>query len=159
MMRKLMRLGVVPIFAALVAMLGAGAAMASTAAPSLPAHASQTMVIPQTATDCNPNPIQAANECTTVVGTGTYVDSISGQLFSNDLEELTALHIEIYGPNGTIHNCAAFNLAAGGVSEPCLWVNPAPHVHVTAGDYCTKAWQRIGSTYHVISTECVDVHV
>jgi hypothetical protein len=114
------------------------------------------------ATNCNPNPLQEANECTSVKGTGLYVDSIGGQLFSNTYAEIDHVHIEIYGPHGHIHNCGEFNLAPLGVSEPCVWVNPHPHIHVTAGDYCSRAWERIGSgeraKYFVLSAECVGVH-
>lgn len=140
------------------AVLAAISVLPASAAVASPGHASHAMAVPLTATECNPNPIQSANECTTVVGTGLYVDHISGTLFSNSLEDLTKIHIQIYGPHGTLHNCAQFTLPALGVSDPCLWLNPTPSVHVTAGNYCSRAWQKIGSAFYVVSTECVDVH-
>jgi hypothetical protein len=149
--------------AVLAAILPASAAMASTAAPAQ-GHASHTIVgpaipaIPYTYTACNPNPLELANECTTVVGTGLYVDSISGVTFSNVYYDLTKVHIQIYGPHGTIHNCSAFTLHGLGKGPVCLWVNPHPATHVTAGDYCSKAWQQVGSGYVGLSAECVNVH-
>lgn len=111
------------------------------------------------ATDCNPNPLTTVDECTSVKGTGLYVDSIGGQTFSNVPYNVDAVHIEIYGPHGHIKNCPAFNLGPFGASPVCLWVNPTPHVHVTAGDYCSRAWEYLGGTnYADLSNECVNVH-
>jgi hypothetical protein len=124
------------------------------------------LLVPATAsatdTECNPNPFQSANECTKVVGTGLYVDSIGGQLFSNTYDFLRDVHIEIYGPGKHgprfLHNCASFTLDPLGVSDVCLWVNPEPHVRVRAGDYCSQAWQWLHQQWIVVSTECVGVH-
>ena len=149
------RVGAVVGAAALATALAlpASAAMASTASPR-PAVASGAGIIPNTATECNPNPLTVVDECTTVVGTGTYVDSISGQTFSNSFGDLDNIHIEIYGPGGKIKRCANFDLGPLGVSDSCLWVNPHPHVHVTAGNYCSRA---INSSGSYLSSECVDV--
>jgi hypothetical protein len=118
------------------------------------------VAIPRTATNCNPNPLQSANECTTVVGTGTYVDSISGVTFSNVPYNITRVHIQIYRASDghTFKNCSEFTLPGFGKGPVCLWVNPTPHVHVPAGDYCSKAWEFTGSGYVELSAECVNVH-
>ncbi len=137
--------------------LPASAATAGTTASPRPAGASST-VIPYSATECNPNPLTTVDECTSVKGTGLYVDSIGGQTFSNVPYYVDNVHIEIYGPHGHIHNCSQFNLGPFGASPVCLWVNPTPHVHVTAGDYCSRAWEHVGSGYVDLSNECVNVH-
>lgn len=141
------------VLAAAVA-LPASAAVAGTTASPRSVAASAASVRPDTATECNPNPLTVVDECTTVVGTGTYVDSISGQTFSNVITDLDNIHIEIYGPGGKIKRCNNFNLGAYGVSPSCLWVNPHPHVHVTTGNYCSRA---INSSGSYLSSECVDV--
>lgn len=163
--------------AAVVAFAVPGTAMASTVSTTSPAqsgpavHAERVAVtraavsreapgvIPLTGSSCNPDILEAASECTTVTGSGLYIDSISGVTFSNVVYTLDDLHIEIYGPQGHIFNCAQFNLGGGGKSEPCLWVNPdGGSLKEPAGDYCSRVWQYNGSGYTVLSAECVNVH-
>jgi hypothetical protein len=135
-------------------------ASAATAGTARPAHSTEirSTIRPASATDCNPNPLTVVDECTGVTGTGLYVQDIFGQTFSNSFGDVDHVHIEIYGPHGHIKNCAEFNLGPLGVSPPCLWQNPTPHVHVTAGNYCSRAWQHVGSGYVDLSNECVNVH-
>jgi hypothetical protein len=140
----------------LVAAVPAHAATPSATVFSAPTHSAT--VIPRTGSGCNPNLLEAASECTTVVGGGLYITSISGVTFSNVLYEITRVHIQVYGPRGTIHNCGTFNLPALGEGPVCQWVNPTPHARMPAGNYCTKAWTQSGSAYVGLSAECVDVH-
>lgn len=108
------------------------------------------------ASHCNPNPLQDANECTTVIGSGLYVDSISGVTFNNLVVDIPNLRIRVYGPgNKTFTSCGKFTLKGPFLKGPvCLWKNPKPHVKMPAGDYCTQVAQRS----RILSTECVGVH-
>jgi hypothetical protein len=142
---------------ATIFMLPVSAASASTVRPMLAASVSPTAVRPLSASECNPNPLLAGSECTVVTGTGTYVDTIGGQFFSQTTVELYKLHIQIYGPGGTIKNCDTFNLEPLGVSDVCLWTNPHPHVHVTQGNYCSRTWELLNGKSFVVSAECIDV--
>src|SRR2546429_1124839 len=89
------------------------------------------------ASHCNPNPLQDANECTTVSGSGLYVADISGVTFNNLVVDIPNLHIRIYGPkNKTLKSCGKFTLHGPfGKGPVCLWQNPKPHVKMPAGDY------------------------
>jgi hypothetical protein len=142
---------------ATIFMLPVSAASAGTAKPALATSISPEALMPRSATECNPNPIQAGSQCTSVKGTGTYVDSIGAQFHSRDYGDLDHLHQEIYGPGGLIENCKPFDLSPLGVSDVCLWVNPHPHVHVTQGNYCSRTWQVINKKDFIVSSECVDV--
>ncbi|QAU24023.1 hypothetical protein EO087_08475 [Dyella sp. M7H15-1] len=115
-------------------------------------------VIPRSASDCNPNPLYAIQQCTQVIGAGLEINSISGTGINWDDYELTELHIEIYGPNGTIANCDQFNLPAYATSPTCTWNNPDPKKQMTAGDYCSRTWMYDGSGYIDMDSECIDVH-
>jgi hypothetical protein len=71
------------------------------------------------------------------------------------------MHVEIYGPNGLIKNCATFTLGSGlGTHGPtCTWTNPSPNANEPAGDYCSVAWQYLGgNNYAEGAPECIGVH-
>lgn len=160
------------VVAAIAAFAVPGTAMASTTSSSHIQHANRVDItrldvssgairaVPDTGSACNPDILEVVSECTVVTGTGLYVDSIGGQTFSNVVYTLDDLHIEIYGPKGHIANCPQFNLPGGGVSEPCVWVNPHGNsIKEPAGDYCSRVWQYDGDGhYSVLSAECIDVH-
>jgi hypothetical protein len=121
-------------------------------------QASLSQAIPESATDCNPNPLAAVSECTTVLGSGLKISQITGIAISNVDYTITQVHIEIYGPNGVIHNCPNINLPAFDTAG-CTWLNPHPNTNMTGGDYCSTAWEHIaGGNYARLSTECIDVH-
>lgn len=113
---------------------------------------------PASATDCNPNPLTVATECTTVLGSGLKISQITGITINNTSGDVTDVHIQIYGPNGTIQNCPAQTLPADSTIG-CTWKNPNPNATNTAGDYCSKAWEYLGGGYYAaLSVECIDVH-
>jgi hypothetical protein len=90
---------------------------------------------------------------------GLEVNSISGKALSNVSYNITEVHIEIYGPHGHIHNCGEFTLNAFRTGPTCIWNNPNPETNVTAGDYCSRAWQKVTSGYYIdLSNECIGVH-
>ena len=139
---------------------------------ALPAHAAttapgtstavrsgdQVQIIPRSGTDCNPNPLAAVSECTTVLGSGLKISQITGIAISNVDYNITEVHIQIYGPKGTIHNCPNITLQAFSTAG-CTWPNPNPNATMAAGDYCSTAWEHIaGGNYARLSTECINVH-
>jgi hypothetical protein len=154
---------------ALLATMVALPASAATAAPRTGATAGAAAVsadraillsraIPASATDCNPTPLAAVSECTTVLGSGLKISQITGIAISNVDYTITQVHIEIYGPNGLIHNCPNINIGAYDTAG-CTWKNPTPNTNRTGGDYCSEAWEHItGSYYAKLSTECINVH-
>jgi hypothetical protein len=156
------RLGAVAGTAMLAIMvaLPASAATAAPAAKAAKAGTERTVspARPDSATDCNPNPLYAVSECTTVLGAGLKISQITGIAISNVDYDITQVHIEIYGPHGAIHNCPNITLGAYSTAG-CTWKNPSPNATMTAGDYCSEAWEHIaGSYYAKLSTECIDVH-
>ena len=150
--------------AALIATILALPANAATAATGTSTtarsadQASLSQVIPKSATNCNPNPLAAVSECTTVLGKGLKISQITGIAISNVDFTITQVHIEIYGPHGLIHNCPNINLQAFSTAG-CTWLNPHPNTNMTGGDYCSTAWEHIaGNHYAKLSTECINVH-
>ena len=147
--------------AALIATILALPANAATTATGIntPARSgNQVQFIPDSATDCNPNPLTAVSECTTVLGGGLKISQITGIAISNVDYTITEVHIEIYGPKGLIHNCPNINLQAFSTAG-CTWPNPHPSTNMPGGDYCSTAWEHIAGGYYArLSTECVNVH-
>jgi hypothetical protein len=136
--------------------LPAGVASAATSGP-----AQVGGITPDSASNCNPAGIELGtwSECTQVIGEGLEINSISGKLINWSPINLTEVHIEIYGPKGTIKNCAQFNLAGGATSPTCTWKNPNSTAQMPAGDYCSRAWEYSGNgSYADLSNECIDVH-
>jgi hypothetical protein len=126
--------------------LSGGVAKASVSAPS---------VIPFSASGCER--FLFDTECTSVVGSGLKITSISGYFDAADLP-YNGLHIEIFGPKGLIKNCPQYNQTTE-IGPTCSWTNPSPNTNEPAGNYCTEAWQNQGSNgYSGISTLCIDVH-
>ena len=138
---------------AIAVVVPASAATASTAASSHSAVASAS-VSPDNSSECNPNPVAAVTECTTVTGSTNFIDTLSGFAFNNLPETLDSIHIELYGPGGEIKRCDPENIPGGGKSDVCLWSNPNPHIAVTSGNYCSRA---IDSSGDYLSNECIDV--
>jgi len=118
----------------------------------------RTAVAPDSASNCNPNPLYVIQQCTQVIGSGLEINAISGTGINWGDTALTELHIQIYGPNGSIQNCTQFNLAAYATSPTCTWKNPNPTKKMTAGDYCSRTWMYDGSGYINMDSECIDVH-
>jgi hypothetical protein len=111
-----------------------------------------------TGTGCNPDPFSQVQECTTVVGSGLRISSISGWTVNNTSSTFDNLHIEIYGPQGHLGNCNVFSLGNLATGPTCVWRNPSPLVDRVGGDYCSRVWQLFNGRYTVGSSECVNVH-
>jgi hypothetical protein len=78
-------------------------------------------------------------QCTTVVGTGSHISSLSGYAVNYaDPTSLPPVHIELYGPNGLIKNCAQVTLGYGGRTPTCKWT--APVGPIATGEYCSETW-------------------
>jgi hypothetical protein len=150
--------------AALLVSIFALPASAAMAAPRTSAQvhqehrASAIKVSPESASNCNPTPLKTVTECTTVLGGGLKITQITGIAINNTGSNITDVHIQIYGPHGTIQNCPAQTLL-GDDTIGCTWKNPSPNANETAGDYCSTAWEFIGAGYYVrLSSECIGVH-
>lgn len=153
------RLAAVAGAAAPVAMVALPAS-AATAAPSAGTASRSVSHIarPDSGSDCNPTPLAAVSECTTVLGAGLKISQITGIAISNVDYDITQVHIEIYGPHGAIHNCPNITLGAYSTAG-CTWKNPSPNATMTAGDYCSESWEHISGNYYAkLSAECIDVH-
>jgi hypothetical protein len=141
--------------------LPASASTTRTSPPALAGHYASTSSVPNSASNCNPNPLLSASECTTVIGHGLKVKSVSGYAVSNLLfTTLNHLHIEIYGPRGKkVKNCGEFNLSPLAKGPVCTWHNPHPNKNVRKGNWCSRVWQRVGKgKYDILSNECIPVH-
>ncbi len=146
--------------------LPGGAASAATGAhvhfgsPVSSVSVSQSDVVPFSASGCGPNeyPELQVQQCTQVIGGGLKVDSVSGRAINVTDFALNELHIEIYGPDGTILKCPQFNLPAYRTSPQCNWNNPVPNYDVAAGNYCSRTWAYTGSGYRNMGSFCIDVH-
>jgi hypothetical protein len=136
--------------------LPASAASAQASAPALSGHHASASVIPKTgsATNCNPNPLLPVSECTTVIGSGLKIKSLSGYAVNNLGIPINDVHIELYGPRGKIKRCGDFNLAPFGVGPVCTWHNPHPNKKVRKGNYCSRAIEITSD----LSNECIPVH-
>lgn len=78
-------------------------------------------------------------QCTTVIGTGSHITSLSGYAVNgSEPTSLPPVHIELYGPNGLIKNCAQVTLGAGGRTPTCSWT--APTGPIAVGEYCSEMW-------------------
>lgn len=147
--------------AALIATILALPANAATTATGISTTArsgDQVQLIPESGTDCNPNPVATVSECTTVLGSGLKISQITGIAISNVSNNIPQVHIQIYGPKGTIHNCPNITLQAFSTAG-CTWPNPKPNATMPGGDYCSTAWEHIAGDYYArLSTECINVH-
>jgi len=94
-----------------------------------------------------------------VIGTGLKITSISGFTVNDVNVAEKNMHVQIYGPNGTIKNCGTFTLPAGSTGPTCTWTNPSPNTNETAGNYCSVTWQlESDGTYQDSGAECIGVH-
>ena len=108
---------------------------------------------------CNNYPTGAWANCTTVTGSGLKITSISGFTVNDGTATEKNMHVQIYGPNGTIKNCGTFTLPLGGFGPTCTWTNPSPNVSEPAGSYCSVTWQlESDGTYRDSGAECIGVH-
>jgi hypothetical protein len=108
---------------------------------------------------CNNYPSGAWANCTTVIGTGLKITSISGFTVNDVNVTEKNMHVQIYGPNGTIKNCGTFSVAGGAFGPTCTWTNPSPNTNEPAGDYCSVTWQlESNGTYQDSGAECIGVH-
>ena len=108
---------------------------------------------------CNNYPSGAWANCTTVKGSGLRITSISGYTVNDGTATEKNMHVQIYGPNGTIKNCGTFTLPLGGFGPTCTWTNPSPNATEPAGNYCSVTWQRESDgTYRDSGAECIGVH-
>jgi hypothetical protein len=131
----------------------------ATATHSLASASTHATVTPQTATGCNPDTLYPVQQCTQLIGDGLIINSITGIAINWSDYSISEVHIEIYGPKGTIKNCAQFNLAAYATAPICTWKNPNQNANMPPGDYCSRTWAYNGSGYTEIGVECVGVGV
>ena len=107
---------------------------------------------------CNNYPTGAWANCTTVIGSGLKITSISGFTVNDSGLTEKNMHVQIYGPNGTIKNCGTFTLNSPN-GPTCTWTNPSPNTNETAGSYCSVTWQlESDGTYRDSGAECIGVH-
>jgi len=140
-------------------MLVTGAVIVAALSFSLPKAASASTTIPASAATCNPDPFPDVHECTSVVGSGLKIKTVTGWVRLDVTDPgIANVHIEIYGPRGHIANCRSFFLTRGTSSPKCTWKNPHPGANMPAGDYCSRSWQKDGSAYYILSVECIGVH-
>lgn len=136
-----------------------GRALAATMPAS---HAQQPVKAPRPYSAgpyCNNYPSGAWANCTTVIGSGLKITSISGYTVNDGTATEKNMHVQIYGPNGTIKNCGTFTLPLGGFGPTCTWTNPSPNATEPAGSYCSVTWQRESDgTYRDSGAECIGVH-
>jgi hypothetical protein len=146
------------VAAAVVLSLGLALPGRALAAPA--SQATPRTVVPFSAGPyCNNYPLGAWANCTTVNGTGLKITSISGFTVNDSSSTLKNLHVQIYGPNGTIKNCGTFSLAGGALGPTCTWTNPSPNTSEPAGNYCSVTWQlESNGTYRDSGAECIGVH-
>lgn len=136
------------MFGASIALLAAGL----IAAPAASAH------IQPSYTACSNAFLYDLYLCNDVQGSGLHITSMTASVSSQSDREYDALHIQLYGPAGTIKNCAVFNLdySDAYTSPVCGWY---PNKNERAGDYCARVWQdNGGGNYTSLLTECVGVH-
>ena len=149
--------------------LAIGSALAAVTAFALPASASPNpgsspqsirpqSIRPQSGADCNSNPLNAVYQCTAVVGAGLEINSITGSATNNMPYAINDVHIQIYGPQGSIYNCSTFSMGIYGKGPSCVWKNPNPSKQWPAGDYCSRTWQYDGDSYYeALATQCINV--
>lgn len=86
---------------------------------------------------------------------GTHIYSLSGwaeNLPESINQSFPDAHIELYGPNGLIKNCASVAQWASGEWLPtCTW---SPNDTRAAGNYCSRSWSYIGTTWYDVGNEC-----
>jgi hypothetical protein len=95
--------------------------------------------------------------CTDVNGGGLHIDSMSGQFFNHYIDAgANNIHIQLFGPRGTIKNCPAVNVGPRSSGPKCWW---SPNSNEPGGNYCATAWQALGgSNYDRLATACINVH-
>lgn len=143
-----------------VAFVLAGLALPAGAASAATGLSASQSAVPFSASGCAPDeyPEVLVQQCTQVIGGGLKVDAISGKSINSTDVALNELHVEIYGPDGTIKNCPQFNLPAYRTGPQCNWNNPVPQYDMTPGNYCSRTWQYNGRDYVVLGIFCIDVH-
>ena len=121
--------------------------------PAMAAYISSTAVsarsaAPNTASTCPRGGTYGV--CTTVEGSGLYIDSQDGQVTFNSGATQLCGNLENYGPSYTSES----PYACYSVGQTAFW-NTTVNATVTAGYYCTE-WLGGGTTDDGLS--CVDVH-
>lgn len=107
---------------------------------------------------CNNYPTGDWANCTTVIGSGLKITSISGFTVDDGGIQEKNMHVEIYGPKGVIKNCGTFTLNYPN-GPTCTWTNPSPNTNEPAGSYCSVTWQlESNGTYQDSGAECIGVH-
>jgi hypothetical protein len=135
-----------------------GRALAATATVS---HADPAALVrPDSAGPyCNNYPLGGWANCTTVIGSGLKITSISGFAVDDAGVQLKNMHVQIYGPKGTLKNCGTFTLNYPTNGPTCTWTNPSPNTNEPAGSYCSVTWQlESDGTYQDSGAECIGVH-
>jgi hypothetical protein len=135
-----------------------GRALAATT-PVSHAHLAHPVIPFSAGPYCNNYPAGAWANCTTVIGSGLKITSISGFMVNDVNVTEKNMHVEIYGPNGLIKNCGTFSVAGGSLGPTCTWTNPSPNANEPAGSYCSVSWQlESNGTYQDSGAECIGVH-
>lgn len=101
------------------------------------------------------NPYYAV--CTDVNGAGLHINSLSGQFFNHYVDTgVKGVHIQLYGPMGTIKNCPEVNVGRQSHGPKCIW---SPNRNEPAGNYCSRAWERLSATnFRQLALVCITVH-
>lgn len=139
-------------------MIAAGAVLsgAMLAASGLPANAAAAAAAAAvTQRNCGINIVNLVDQCTSLTSSGKHIDSLSG--WAENLPEDFPLsypdvHIELYGPKGLIKNCPSIsNWSPGQTTLTCTW---SPNDTRAAGNYCSRVWSYIGTTWKDLANEC-----
>lgn len=96
--------------------------------------------------------------CINITGTGLHIDTAKAWLRNNTSNHTYQnVHVDLYYKSGSyvIKSCASFTLYPNSNSPNCVW---APNANEPSGYYCTRAWQKVGTTYTLAGDECVSVH-
>jgi hypothetical protein len=143
----------------LTAALGvSGLAITPASASSVPrpvVTAASASAATVTQHNCGLNAENLVTQCTSLTSNGTHIVSLSGYAnhLAADPDSYPDVHIELYGPNGLIKNCATIaNWQAGDTTPTCTWTGPSGNVK--AGDYCSRTWSEEGTTFRDLANEC-----
>ena len=120
-------------------------------ASGLPAQAATPAV---TQSNCGENVQHLVQQCTSLKSSGTHIDSLSGWSthLPFDLLSYPDVHIELYGPAGTIKNCGQItNWEPGDTTPTCTW---SPNDTRAKGNYCSRTWSHDGTSWLDLANEC-----
>jgi len=93
--------------------------------------------------------------CENLSGSGLHIDYLhAAATFQAASGESMSVHIQIWGPNGTIKNCSEVTIH-GGQTTTCQW---SPNRNEPAGNYGFTVWQKLSSGWGNDGDIWVGVH-